>query len=154
MRVEGKISHTNNLLNIVSLISIILIILAFILSPAIVKVIAPGFETEEQFNLAVLLMRIGLPTIFISGIQGVFRGFLQTEGSFTETAAGSFPFNFIYISFLIFFSSIFGIKGLMVTSVLAAASQIILQVYGIKKLDYKYSFMIDFKDRYVKRSCI
>lgn len=148
---EGKILHTNNLLNIVSLISIIIIILAFILAPTIVKIMAPGFETKGQFNLAVLLMRIGLPSILFSGIQGVLRGFLQTEGSFTETAASSFPMNFIYISFLVFLSGIFGIKGLMVASVLASISQVALQIYGIRKLDYKYSFLIDFKDEYVKR---
>lgn len=74
------------------------------------KIIAPGFDTTEQFNLAVLMMRIGLPTIFLSGIQGISRDYLQTERSFTETAATSFPMNFIYISFLIFLSGTFGIK--------------------------------------------
>lgn len=74
------------------------------------KIIALGFDTTEQFNLAVLMMRIGLPTIFLSGIQGILRGYLQTEGSFIETAASSFPMNFIYIFFLIFLPGTFGIK--------------------------------------------
>ena len=71
---DGKKSHTNNLLNIVSLISFVIIGLAWILTPTIIKIIAPGFDEVEQFKLAVLMIRIGLPTIFFAGIQGIFRG--------------------------------------------------------------------------------
>lgn len=148
---DGKISHTNNLLNIVSAISVAVIILAYFLAPTIIKIVAPGFKTAEQYNLAVLLMRIGLPTIFLSGIQTTFSGYLQTENRFTETAASSFPINFVYISFLIFLSGIFGIKGLMVASLLATASQIMLYTYGMKKVKFKYKFILDFKDKYVMR---
>jgi putative peptidoglycan lipid II flippase len=148
---EGKKKHTNNLLNIVAVFSILVIILAWVLSPVIIKIIAPGFDSNEQFNLAVLMMRIGMPTVLIAGLQGVFRGFLQSENQFTESAAISFPFNFTYIVFLLFLSSYFGIKGLMVTSVLAVLSQIVLQMFGLKKLNYKYEYIIDFKDKYVKK---
>jgi putative peptidoglycan lipid II flippase len=148
---EGKRSHTNNLLNIVSLISFVIIALAWILAPTIIKIIAPGFDEVEQFKLAVLMMRIGLPTIFFAGIQGVFRGYLQSELMFSESALVSFPFNFTYIFFLLFLSSFFGIKGLMVTSVLAVISQILLQIVGIRKTKFRYEFIFDLKDEYVKK---
>ncbi|HZK57846.1 MAG TPA: lipid II flippase MurJ, partial [Clostridia bacterium] len=147
---EGKRSHTNNLLNIVSLISIVIIALAWILSPNIIKVLAPGFG-GKQFQLAVLMMRTGLPAIFFAGVQGVFRGYLQSELMFTESAASNFPFNFVYIFFLIFLSGLFGIKGLVVTSVLATAAQISIQIPGIKKAGFRYKYILDFKDRYVKK---
>ena len=60
----GKRSHTNNLLNIIFLISVVIIALAWVLSPNIIKVLAPGFG-GKQFQLAVLMMRIGLPAIFL-----------------------------------------------------------------------------------------
>lgn len=148
---SGKKLHTNNLLGVVSILSFLMMVLAYILAPTIIRIVAPGFDTIEQFNLAVLMMRIGVPTIFLSGIQGILRGYLQTEGSFTETAAASFPVNFLYISFLVFLSGVFGIKGLMVTSVLAVGSQIILQIYGIRKVGFKYNFILDIKDKYVKK---
>ncbi|MFA5577749.1 MAG: murein biosynthesis integral membrane protein MurJ [Tissierellaceae bacterium] len=147
---EGKKTHTNNLLNIVIFIAIIIVILAWLLAPLIIKLLAPGFE-DNQYKLAILLMRIGLPTIIFAGIQGVFRGYLQTEGSFTETAAISFPFNITYIIFLLFLSGTFGIKGLMVASVLAVVSQMFLQVSGLRRTNYRYKYILDFKDKYIRK---
>ena len=147
---NGKISHTNNLLNTVSLISLIIISLAWISSPAIIRIIAPGFD-GEQFKLTVALMRIGLPTVFLAGTQGVFRGYLQSELMFSESALAGFPFNITYIFFLLFLSGFFGIKGLMVTSVLAILSQVLLQIREIRKTEFKYQFLFNLKDKYLKK---
>ena len=70
---------------------------------------------------------------------------------FSESALVSFPFNFTYIFFLLFLTSFFGIKGLMVTSVLAVVSQILLQIVGIRKTKFRYEFIFDLKDEYVKK---
>lgn len=147
---ESKIVHTSNLLNIISIFSIVIIIFAYFLSPLIIQIIAPAF-VDDQFNLAVNLMRVGLPSILLSGIQGVLRGFLQSEGSFTETAFLSFPTNFVFLAYLIFFADNMGVTGLMITSVLGILSQIIIQVYGIKKLNFKYSLKFDLKDQYIQK---
>ena len=96
-------------------------------------------------------MRIGLPAIIFSSIIGVFRGFLQSELMFTESAVSQLPFNFVYIFFLVFMSSFFGIKGLMVTSVLAVAVQIIFQIPGLRKNGFKYRLEMDLKDKYIRR---
>ena len=69
----GKLRHVNNVLNIMVLIAIATIIIAWIASPIAIKIIAYGFE-GKQFDLAVLLMRIGLPAILFSVINGIFRG--------------------------------------------------------------------------------
>ncbi len=146
----GKRDHTNNLLNIIILLSVASIIIAWILAPYILKLLATGFE-GEQYTLAVLMMRIGLPAILFASVQGVFRGYLQSELLFTESAAAQFPFNLVYITFLLFLSGTFGIKGLMVTSVIAVASQITLQIPGIRSLGYRYNFKINLKDNYMKK---
>jgi putative peptidoglycan lipid II flippase len=147
---NGKKNHTNNLLNIVFFISLVIVILGWIIAPFIMKALAPGFEVG-QFKLAVLMMRIGLPVILFASIVGVLRGYLQSELMFTESAASQFPFNFVYIFFLLCLSSIFGIKGLMITSVLAVGSQILIQIPGIRKTGYKYKFILDINDKYTKK---
>ncbi|HLR21175.1 MAG TPA: murein biosynthesis integral membrane protein MurJ [Tissierellaceae bacterium] len=147
---QGKIDHTNNLLNIIILISFGLMVLGWILSPIIIKILGSGFE-GKQFDLAVLMMKIGLPSILFASVQGVFRGYLQSELMFNESAMADLPFNFVYIGFLIFLSNTFGIIGLMVTSVLAVASQIIIQIPGLRKNSYRYKFILDFKDVYVQK---
>lgn len=150
---KGKKEHTNNLLNIILGASLFIILLAWILAPAILRLLAYGFK-GDQFKLAVLMMRLGLPAILITSIIGVLRSYLQSESMFTETAATGFPFNFVYITFLVFLSGIFGIKGLMVTSVLATMAQMVIQVPGVKKTGFKYRFVLDLKDTYIKKIAV
>lgn len=147
---EGKKRHTNNLLNIVVFLSLGVMILGWILSPWIIRLLAHGFK-GEQFNLAVSMMRIGMPVVVLSGIVGIFGGYLHSESMFIETSVSQFPFNFTYIFFLLFLSSFFGIKGLMLMSVLAVFSQILVLILGIKKTNYKYKYILNFKDPYIMR---
>src|SRR5699024_1702732 len=109
---EGKRKHANNLLNIIMLVSLLIIAISWIMSPFLIRIVASGFK-GKQFDLAVLLTRIGLPAIFFASVQGIFRGYLQSEMMFTESAAADIPFNFVYIFFLIFLSGSFGITGLI-----------------------------------------
>lgn len=147
----GKQSHTNNLLNITLLISLLLVALGWFFSPAIIRILAYGFK-GSQFTLAVTMVRIGLPAVIFAGVMGVYRGYLQSELSFFESAAAAFPLNFVYILFLLLLAGTFGIKGLMVASALAVGAQILIQLPGLKKSGYRYELVLDFQDRYVKKS--
>ncbi|MCR2045376.1 murein biosynthesis integral membrane protein MurJ [Anaerosalibacter massiliensis] len=150
---DRKIDYMNNMLNVVFFLAVILMILGWLFSPAIMKVVARGFE-GKQFELAVKLNRVGLPIILFMGTTFLFKGFLESSESFTAPAAMSLPFNLIYIGFLLIFSNKYGIVGLMVASVVAALSQIIIQIPSAKKIGYKYKFKIDLKDRYLKKTLI
>lgn len=147
---EAKKCHTNNLLNIIIFLSVGLMVLGWYLSPYIIKVLAHGF-VDEQFNLAVRLMKIGLPIIILSGIKGVFRGYLHSEFKFTESAATSLPYNFVFIFFLLFLTNIFDIHGLMMVAVLAVGSQLLVQCFTVKSTGYSYNFIINFKDAYIRK---
>jgi len=147
---EGKLDHTNNLINIVFFLSLILVCIGWIASPLIIKLLAKGFY-GEQYKLAIQLLKIGLPMITFSSIIGTFSGFLQSEQRYISTAAIGFPFNFVYIVFLLFLSTKFGIKGLMVASVIAVFSQILIQLPEAKKSGYKYKFTFNIKDKYIKK---
>ena len=147
---KGKLEHTNNMINIVTFFSLILVCIAWIASPIIVKLLAKGFY-GEQYRLAIQLLRIGLPIIIFKIIIGTFSGFLQSEQRYMSTAAIGFPFNFVYIFFLLFLSSKFGIKGLMVASVIAVFSQILIQLPEAKRAGYKYKFIFNIRDKYIKK---
>lgn len=148
---EKRIDYMNNLLNVVFFITIIIMILGWILSPVIIKILAKGFS-GKQFELAVKLNRIGLPISLFMGMTHIFKGFLESNESFTAPAAMSLPFNLIYIAFLILFANQYGIEGLMVASVVAAASQMIIQIPSSKKLGYKYKYKFNLKDRYLRKA--
>jgi len=48
--------------------------------------------------------------IIFSSIIGTFSGFLQSEQRYMSTAAIGFPFNFVYIFFLLFLTAKFCIE--------------------------------------------
>lgn len=147
---DGKIDHTNNMINLTFLISMLLTIFALIGAPILVKLLASGFK-GEQFDLAVRLTRMGLPALLFSGIIGIMTGYLQSEDRFKSTALIGFPINFIYITFLLFLSRQFGIEGFMVVSVITMLSQLLLLTLDAKYSGFKYRFALDLKDKYLKR---
>ena len=146
----GKIRHANNMINILIVLSSVLIALVYIFTPAIVRITAKGFE-GEQFNLTVKMTRIGLPMIVFSGILGSLKGFLQSEQKFTSSASIGFPYNLVYILYLLLLSSVFGIKGLIVAAVIAVGAQIIILIPEARKTGYRYKFIFDIKDKYIKK---
>ncbi len=148
--IKGKIHHANNMINIIIFISMILVVFAWFLSPFIIRLTAKGFE-GEQFNLAVKLTKIGLPMVLFSGMIGSLTGFLHSEQRHMSSAAIGFPYNFIYILYLLFLSSTFGIKGLMVAAVIAVISQFIIQVPEARNAGFRYKFVFDIKDEYIKK---
>ena len=148
---QAKIQHTNNMLNIVFALSILLTFLGWWGAPLLVKMLAKGFA-GEQLELAVYLTRIGMPVLLFSLINPVLRSYLQSEMMFFETAASAFPYNLVYILFLLFFSGTFGIVGLVVANTVAVVSQVLLQIYGLRKTDFKYSLVFDIQDEYVTRA--
>lgn len=146
---EGKVEHTNNMLNIILFISIFLVGIGFVGAPLIIRLLAKGFE-GEQLRLTIKLARIGFPVLFFGSAVGIFTAFLQSENKFTATAAIGLPLNLVYIVFLLVFSAKFGVIGLMIAAVLAVLSQLFIQIPSAIKSGYRYKLKLDFKDEYVK----
>lgn len=142
-----KTYHINNLLNIIVILSVVIAAIAWVLSPYIINIMGAGFS-EEQYKLAVNLMRIGVPGIVFASIIGVFRGYLQYNNLFIESSTSELPYNITFLIYLIFLTGYYGIYGLMVASVLAIGSQFILQIKSLRKINYKYYFTLNFKDKY------
>lgn len=145
---EGKIFHTNNIINIVIFLSTILVLLGWMVAPVLVKLVARGFY-GEQYKLAIKLTRIGFPKLLFSGIIGSLTGFLHSEQRHVSPAAIGFPFNFVYISYLLFLSDKLGVTGLMLAGVIAVFSQWVIQLPEAKKAGYSYRFVFDLKDKYI-----
>lgn len=150
---KGKQNHLNNFLNTMAVGAFILMIIGYFVTPLLMKLLGKGF-VGEQFDLAILLTRIGLPTLIFSSIVGIFRGYLQSEERFNESAAAAFPKNIVYILFLIFLSQYFSIKALMVAAVVAEASQLLIQIPSLRKLGYRYKMTIDLQDKYMQRLAV
>lgn len=147
---KGKLNHLNNFLNIITIVAFFIVVLGYFLTPLLMSVLGQGF-VGDQFDYAILLTRIGLPMLVASAIVGVFRGYLQSEERFNESAAAAFPKNIVYILFLFFLSQYFSITALMVIAVIAEASQLLIQIPSLRNIGYRYNMIIDVQDEYMKK---
>lgn len=143
--------YLNNILNLIFLITLTLVIIAFILSPLIIKVLAKGFE-GRQFDLAVKLNRIGLPIVVFLGFTYVFSGYLQSNEVFGPHAIMGIPYNLVFLIYLIFFTRNLNISSLMIVSVIASLTQVLIQVPAVRHRGYSYSFSINLKDPYFRKA--
>ncbi len=148
---EGKLSHVNIFLNSIGVIALLISVFALLFAPLLLKILAAGFD-EQKFDFLVLLTRIGIPALILGTVQAVYRAFLQSSGSFKESALSQFPFNFVYIIFLLTAAQTYGVSGLMIINSLAILSTILIQIPELKRLDYRYKFLIDFKDKYMTKT--
>lgn len=147
---DRRIDYTNNLINTTVLLSFILIVIGYFVAPVLIKIFGPGFKGKELQD-TIVLFRIGLPIITVSWIRSIGAGFLQSDHAFRAGAKGGISNAVVYIIYLLFFSKYFGLKGLMITGIIAVISQIYIIMKAMEKKGYKYEWRIDLKDRYLPR---
>lgn len=143
---RAKFNYISSIINVFAIISICIIIILYFLAPQVVNIMTWGNFTMEQRELATQLIQIGLPAILIYNVTGIFRGLLQSEKSFFETAIIDIPFNIVYLLYLMFLSKTFGVVGLMVAHLFAVFSQYLLQKYSLKKINYRHQYIIEFQN--------
>lgn len=144
---EGN-RFTNNLANILIIICTIIVIFGLIFTKPLIKIFASGFK-GEALTLAIQFTKISLLGIYFTGLMNVFSSYLRLKGNYVVPALVGFPMNFITIA-AIFLSSKTNILVLVIGSVIATASQLILLVPFIHKKGYRHKFILDIKDRHIK----
>lgn len=149
---EGTIyadRFTNNLTNITTLFTGIMFILGIVFTEPLVKIFASGFS-GETLELAVLFSRITMGSIFFVALTYIFSGYLQIKESYVISSMTGLPLNFFMVTSIVI-SSRGNVKILAIGSLFAAMSQFIFLVPSIIKKGFKYQFMLDFKDKNIKR---
>ena len=144
---------TNNLLLIASIVSLILIILGIVFPNQIAYLTASQAD-KETYDIVVKLIQVGMPVVLFSSWVGVMEGYLQHGGKFAATGAIAIPLNLTYIVYLAVFSHHVGIMGLTIASVLGILAEFIFLLPHAIKIGYRPSFVLDFKDQYVKEAIV
>ena len=139
---------TNNVLNITISIGIAISIFAFIFAKPLAKIFASGFNAQA-LDLTVRFTRIILFGTIFSGLSKIMQSYLQSKGEYYISGMIGFPFNVIIIISIVL-SKYFGLYILPIGAFLALASQFFFQIPRSKKRGYKYSFVYNPKDRYIK----
>jgi putative peptidoglycan lipid II flippase len=140
--------YTNNLINILIVICTVLVVLGFLFTSEIVKIFASGFE-GNTLNLAIQFTKISFLGIYFTGLMYILNGFLQLKGNYIIPALVGFPMNF-FIILSIFLSPYTNILMLSIGSVIATASQLLLVLPFAYSKGYKYKFILNIRDKYIK----
>lgn len=153
---EGKkeaIDFICNVLNVFIIATAIISILCIIFSKPIVGLLNPGF-VGSKLEFTQKLTNILIPTLIFNAVIYIFNAVLQSEGNFTIPSLVALPLNIITIGYLILFGSKHDIIGLTIITFIATFAQIIPQVFAMRKLGFKYSFKVNFKDPMIIRMCL
>ncbi|MBU4345598.1 MAG: murein biosynthesis integral membrane protein MurJ [Proteobacteria bacterium] len=122
---------------LLSMVLAIVAVLGVLLSPVIIKVIAPGFiSSPEKFFLTVNLTRIMFPYIFFIGLVALCMGILNSLGHFAAPALAPVFLNIAMICSVFFISPYMSdpVTGLAIGVLIGGVLQLALQIpFLIKK---------------------
>ncbi|MFH1789879.1 MAG: murein biosynthesis integral membrane protein MurJ [bacterium] len=136
----------NNVLNILAICLIALCALGFIFAPQLTGFIAPGFN-NETFILAVRFSRIMLCSTLLLGISMVMGGILQSFRSFVIYSIAPIFYNVGIIFGVVALVPLIGISGIAWGVVLGALLHCCLQIYGAYKMNYRWKWNFNLKDK-------
>lgn len=135
--------------NVMLVILTIFILLAEFLAPTFVaRLLVPGYSPSEQ-ALVTTLTRILLVQPLILGVGTIATAVLSTKRQFLLPALSIAIYNFGLIAGLLFSVAIPGVGiygptyGVLVTAVL----QILIQIWGVMKIGFRYSFTLDIRNK-------
>ncbi len=154
---EGK-SFTDKLLTFVILLLLGLSAVAVLLAPFIVKLYAPENWTNENFEVSVLFARFLLPQIFFYGLFAVLQQVLNARGHFAIPMYAPILNNIVVtITALLFLNVVINppIAGevvntaiylLAVGTTLGVATQAVVLIPVLKKVNYRFKFDFAFRN--------
>ncbi len=137
----------NILLSTFLLILLLTVIAGIMFSPAIVRIIAPGFHVSaDKFELTVQLTQWMFPYLLFVGMAALAMGLLNSLRVFFIPAVGPAFFNISIITFLLLLSSKFEqpVFALATGVVVGGFFQFVIQIPSLIKKGLKYKFKLDF----------
>ncbi len=144
---EAKSKSKEEASNVISALStlflvfaIVVTILFYLFTPAIIKIMAPGFD-DAQLQLTNKLTMIMLPSFAFLVLSAIMQGILEYEKRFAPPALVAIPQNLFIIMAIVFLSKEFGIYSIAVAMLLGAISQFLIQYPFIRKYNIiKFNF--------------
>ncbi|MBR3376592.1 MAG: murein biosynthesis integral membrane protein MurJ [Mogibacterium sp.] len=146
---KEKIDYfTSNLLNIILVFLFAGCICVNVFPEIFIKIFGGGLNAETH-DFAVAMLRIVVFSIIPIIVSHYFQAYSQINGQFQTTALFGIVTNIIIIAFTVISrDQTYYLLSLGV--VIANSAGMLLALYGIKKLDYKYSFVLNIHDKDIK----
>ncbi len=139
----------NNFMTVVVSFATISAIIGIIFAKQIVHIMVPGYEAEKVAETAKLL-RILFPSIIFTAAAYTAVGILQSFGEFNIPAVISVVSNLIMILYLIFAGNKFGLSGVIISMLVAWATQLVVQIPHLVKYGYRYRPRLNLRDEGIR----
>lgn len=135
---------TNNVLNCFLVLLLAVCGVLAIFTPWLMKLIAPGFNAEQQV-LAVGLTRVMFLSPIFLGLSAIFSGVLHYFNRFVAYSTAPIFYNLGIILGILFFVPRFGLWGLAYGVVLGAFLHWILQIPTARHTGFRYRPLLNFR---------
>jgi putative peptidoglycan lipid II flippase len=139
---------------IFSLAALAFVVLAAILAISadpLINVIAQGFQSDEQRQLAATFMRIALISVIFQGLAGVLTSVLYAQSRFSLPAFATATYNVGIIVGILLLARSVGVLALSIGLIIGALAQFSLQAAGLESFWRAFRPRIDLKDPDVRR---
>ena len=118
--------------------------IAAVFAPALVALVAPGFDGEKQVQTA-LLMRIMFLSPILLGASNIIGNMLQARRRFFTFALAPVMYNIGIIIGALFLVKPFGVAGLAVGVVLGALLHFLIQIPAVVQLGFSFKPQFDIR---------
>lgn len=138
----------NNIFNILGIFSLILGIFMFIFPGVVVKIAGSGFN-EATHELAAQFVRVISFSVISVAIVQLGTGYLNVNDSFIIPNLLPIPSNIIIIATIIVSHNTNNVSILPLGALAGFILQGVVMLYYMRKLGFRYTFVIDLKDRHL-----
>ena len=148
---EKAIALARSTMTVLLSVTGIVVILGIFAAPALVKIMAPGFDIENH-ELAVGLTRYMFPFLIFISMEALTMGELNSLGSFFIPALSPAFSNLVFIITAPFFADEFGVYGLAFSVLCGGFAHFMTQwLWGFKMKAVLYPTKPNLKDPDLKR---
>lgn len=132
------------ILNCFLILLVLFCLILAVLTPWLLKLIVPGFDSEQR-NLAISLTRIMFLSPVFFGLSSLFSGILHYFNRFLAYSIVPIFYNLGIIFGILVLVPIFGIKGLAYGVVLGAFLHWVLQIPAARNSGFRYFPIFNFR---------
>ena len=141
----------DNVISLATAFTLGLTLIGILLAP-LIPLLTKYRANENDYNFAVMALRIMFPIMIFYALNYIFQGILQSLGKFNMPAFVSIPSSIIQIGYVFLLGNKFGVKGLLIATFIALSTQALILIPPILKTDYKYKPSFNYKDEDIRKA--